>query len=277
MLAVVAAAVLVAASGSWVDSDHGWDARPDCHPFGYVCSTENGGRTWHGIYVGGLIGNFVRTSVTAGAVGDQEAGTLWTRDNGRHWYRTTRLGSPYALWRADPGRFYAGAGNAIRLVEGWPFRGRARCRGHWSANTGGYPPGTGHGRLPRNVCIGAAVNARLRLRKVVDLGDTYVDDFAVIPGGVAGMARADARTNPDALSFLRLFVWKNGSLQAKDVRVPAHTRLDSDFFVFTAHWPDLWAATIVGPDDRGPQSRGIVEHEVVFHSSDGRASWSVDG
>ena len=59
--------------------------------------------------------------------------------------------------------------------------------------------------------------------------------------------------------------------------MPAHTRLDSDFFVFTAHWPDLWAATIVGPDDRGPQSRGIVEHEVVFHSSDGGASWSVDG
>jgi len=277
VLAAFTAALLLAASGSWVDSQHGWDARTGCRPFGYLCSTENGGRTWHGIYVGGLIANYVRTSVTAGVVADTDSGTFWTRDNGRHWYRTTRLGDQYALWRADSQRFFIANGSRISLVAGWPPHGRARCRGHWSANTGGYPPGTGHGRLARNVCIGAAVNLDLRVLKVVTLDDAFVDDYAVVPGGVAGMAQFDARTNPDAPYVLRLFVWRNGSLRSQSVQLPPHTRLNSDYYVFAARWPDLYATTLVGGDPGDPQSLGIPEREVVFHSADGGVTWSVDG
>jgi hypothetical protein len=274
MLAALAAALLIVSPGSWVDSRHGWDARAGCTPFGFLCSTEDGGRTWHGIYVGSRIDNFMRASYSAGAVDDEDVGTFWTRDNGRHWYRTTRI-PPTALWRADPARFYASAGASIVRIAGWPPRGAVHCAGRWSANTGAYPPGTGHGRLRRNVCLGSSQNAGLHARRVVHLAGASVADFRLVPGGFAGVALA--LPDAEAPYVLDAFVWRRGGLRVTSLRVPAHTRLNSDLYEFFASWPNLYIHTIVGRDWTDAGSAGVAGGDVVFVSGDGGATWTEIG
>lgn len=134
----------------------------------YVCSTEDGGRTWQRVFQAGnglmyLLG-YTRTSRTAGVVsiGREDMprtlrnGVFWTNDNGRHWYETTRIG------RSVEGRgnrlFWSDRfGKRLYEVRPWPPIQRPRCGGLWA-----WHPQDQRRRKDGSVCVGARENAGMR-------------------------------------------------------------------------------------------------------------------
>lgn len=174
---------------SWADRSHrfGWivvergpptfagdpDLDPPCRgaradAWMYVCSTENGGRSWHSVFQAGnglmYVLGYTRTSRTAGVVsiGREDMprtlrnGVFWTNDNGRHWYETTRIGQGLEgrgsrlLWRDRRGK-------RLYEVRPWPPLRRPRCRGLWA-----WHPQDQRRRQDGSVCVGARENAGMR-------------------------------------------------------------------------------------------------------------------
>lgn len=178
---------------SWLDSQHGWasfDAwvgafeRPSAcgGELGYVCATEDGGQTWHGIFprVGGLTVLLDRMSETAGVIAslDRSGGRyFWTRDAGRHWYQTTRVGpqfegnSKYLFWSLQ---------NKLYQVRPWPPRGSAAssCK-QWLQTLCTKPQ---------------VVNAGMQSHVIARLDSGSFGTLVSIPGGVLATIRA--RTGP---------------------------------------------------------------------------------
>ena len=166
---------------SWADSQRGWTASPParCKPRRDVCATEDGGATWHGIFNGGtFVFGVVRTSATAGVVstGRQVAERFWTRDNGRHWYRTSQIGTEfqgsgkYLFWMFT---------NVLYRVRPWPPTGMARCRGPWTAAAFETQAAKGG-----NVCGGRPVEGGMRSLPAVKLEAGQFSGLANVPGGV---------------------------------------------------------------------------------------------
>jgi hypothetical protein len=175
---------------SWADPahQHGWtdvtsggpiiqDAPPDppCPgtqrsggSIAFLCATENGGQSWRRIFQAGhgliYLRGFTRTSRTAGVVAISRTdrlprtlrnGVFWTRDNGAHWYETTRIGP---LVHHDAGRlFWRNPGGPLYEVRPWPPREPVRCPGFltWHALDQ-------HPRAQGNICVGGRVNAGMR-------------------------------------------------------------------------------------------------------------------
>jgi len=165
---------------SWFGSRYGWTASPpsSCKPRRDVCSTENGGSSWHGIFNGGtFVFGVVRTSQSAGVVstGRQASTRFWTRDNGRHWYRSSRIGPEFQ--GSGSYLFWIDNGATLHQVLPWPPTGRARCRGTWSGAAFVASPG-------RNVCNGPAVEAGMRSSVAVTIEEGKLAGLSNVPGGV---------------------------------------------------------------------------------------------
>jgi hypothetical protein len=140
--------------------------------FAFLCATEDGGRSWRRVFQAGTgltyIRDFTRTSRVAGVVAisrDDEfprtlrTGVFWTRDNGEHWYETTRIG-PLVEHRA--GRlFWRNPGGPLYEVRPWPPREAVRCPGFFAWHALDQ-----RRRSDGNVCVGGPVNAGIRSIRV---------------------------------------------------------------------------------------------------------------
>lgn len=134
----------------------------------FLCTTEDAGRSWRRIFQAGRGLNYLRdftgTSRGAGVVAISRddrlprtlrTGVFWTRDNGEHWYETTRIG-PLVEHRA--GRlFWRNPGGPLYEVRPWPPRERVRCPGFFAWHALDQRP-----RTNGNVCVGGRVNAGIR-------------------------------------------------------------------------------------------------------------------
>lgn len=127
---------------SWADAKHGWvaDERYErwCRDGGFdlgaggarVCATDDGGRTWRAIVIGGNYIEPVRTSrnagvVTTGAHGHVEYVTV---DGGASWAHTTKICADDRLGAAPPRIVGRGSylycathgSDTVYRVQGWP-------------------------------------------------------------------------------------------------------------------------------------------------------------
>jgi hypothetical protein len=167
---------------SWVGSQYGWTTDPPAHckPRRDVCATEDGGASWHGIFNGGtFVFGVVRTSRTAGVVstGRQVSARFWTRDNGRHWYRTSQIGAEFQ--GSGTYLFWIDFGPTLYRVTPWPPRRAAKCRGVWTGAAFDTEAAKGG-----NVCSGPAVEAGMRASSAVKLEEGKLAGLANVPGGV---------------------------------------------------------------------------------------------
>jgi hypothetical protein len=109
----------------WLKADSGgWC--PSRYPAPRLCTTEDGGKHWHGI----LYGDFnrvlflTRSSRDAGfavVARDEEKYPVVTLDNGRHWYAFSRLFNAERLWKKR-GRIFWKQGELVFKLGGWPPR-----------------------------------------------------------------------------------------------------------------------------------------------------------
>jgi hypothetical protein len=141
----------------------------------YVCSTEDGGRTWHSVFQAGnglmYVLGYTRTSRNAGVVsiGREDMprtlrnGVFWTVDNGRHWFETTRIGRSFEgrdarlFWNDRSGR-------RLYQVHPWPPTRSPRCRGFFA-----WHPQDQRRRKDGSVCVGARENAGMRSKLVATI------------------------------------------------------------------------------------------------------------
>ena len=142
----------------------------------FVCATEDGGRSWRPIFQGGhdlaYLRDYTRTSRLAGVVSlprddplprTLRSGVFWTRDNGAHWYETTRIG-PLVEHR-DGRLFWRSFGGPLYEVQPWPPRAPDRCPGFFTWHALDQHP-----RTNGNVCVGGVVNAGMRSTLVAGQG-----------------------------------------------------------------------------------------------------------
>lgn len=235
----------------------------------YICSTENGGRTWRRVFQGAwpdYFSAYVRTSRLAGVVALSRDDTLprtlrnnvfWTRDNGEHWYETTRIG----LHPAGRGRalyWLPRNGRLLYQVRGWPPRQPVRCRGFFARH-----PRDQHPRRGGNVCVGAPVDAGMRAQLVARIADepSWVR-FAsphVIPDGVTALV--------SGLRPLRVLIRRDGANRMVVLPEPAALgAIVADRF--EVRWPSLLAT------GRVLDSRGAAR-TFDWQSIDGGETWSV--
>jgi hypothetical protein len=275
---------------SWADPAHqyGWtdatsggpivlDAAPDVPCRGanrgsgstYICSTENGGRTWRRVFQGGwpdYFSAYVRTSRVAGLVALSREDSLpktlrnnifWTRDNGKHWYETTRIGL-YSEGRGRSLYWLPRHGRVLYKVDGWPPRRPVRCPGFWVRH-----PRDQHPRRDGNICVGGPVNAEMRARPVARIGDeptwVHFSFLAVIPDGVIALVSG---AQPFRVLIRRDGVNRLVALPEPDA--PGAIVADR----FEVRWPSLLATGRV-IDNRG------VSRTFDWRSTDGGDTWTV--
>jgi hypothetical protein len=265
-----AAVVALAASGarltpdeSWADSQHGWTANPParCKPRRDVCATEDGGATWHGIFNGGtFVFGVVRTSRSAGAVstGRQASARFWTRDNGRHWYRTKKIGPEFI--GSGKYLFWIDFGRTLYRVAPWPPRLEARCRGAWTAAAFDTQATKGG-----NVCGGSAVEAGMNAVAAVRLEQGELAGLANVPGGVIATVVAS--------SVPRVLLYRLGKPRVVDLP-PAGGR---DPCIGAGRepvvsWPRI---TVFACPPRVSPRVGEKDPEAAWVSNDGGATWRV--
>jgi hypothetical protein len=248
----------------WADAQHGWSSNPPaCRPAADLCATEDGGRTWHGIFNGGtFIFANVRTSTRAGFVstGRTESTEFWTRDNGRHWYRTgqvrgfARGSGRYLFWSE-----YREVGGVLHQVTPWPPREPVRCL-KWARGAFGEPYGT-RPSGPFSVCAGGPREAGMHSREVFRLPPGQ--NFGLlhsVPGGVAALVRGSGTRG---LFLRRLETNRLLALPPPPAPQPPDFALRSSTLLVS--WPDLFLA------ERAPSARALPV--VVLHSADGGETW----
>jgi hypothetical protein len=251
----------------WADAQHGWGSNaPACRPPADLCSTEDGGRTWHGIFEGGtFVFANVRTSARVGFVstGRTESAEFWTRDNGRHWYRTeqvrgyTRGSGRYLFWLEHRREL----GDLVHQVTSWPPREPVRCR-RWARGAFDEPYGT-RPSGPFSVCVDGAREAGMRSGVVFRLppGQNF-DRLHDVPGGIAGLVQGPATRS---LFLRRLETNRLVTLP------PPPARLPPDFLgrssTLLVSWPHIFLAELA------PSARA--HPVVVLHSADGGETWQA--
>jgi hypothetical protein len=116
--------------------------------------------------------DYTRTSRLAGVVSlprddalprTLRSGVFWTRDNGAHWYETTRIG-PLVEHRG--GRlFWRRFGGPLYEVQPWPPTAPAHCPGFFTWHAFDQHP-----RATGNICVGGVVNGGMRSTLVAGPG-----------------------------------------------------------------------------------------------------------
>jgi hypothetical protein len=265
ILAIVAFATTgsgdAAADESWHDSQYGWTsaAPSSCKPLKDVCATEDGGATWHGIFNGGtFLFGLVRTSSTAGVVatGRTESDRFWTRDNGRHWYRTEVVRGDFQ----GSGRylFLIDYTNVLRQVRPWPPRGRAICKGIWVNRAYSTKP------TPRgNICSGAPMEAGMHAATVTTLRDARFGGISNVPGGVIATMMDEAGRGQLRVLLRRAGRNRFVDLPASEEMVPCTAGFNTEPIVT---WPRI---TVLGCGSGAPLGVG------GWTSRDGGVSWTV--
>lgn len=271
MVIGVAALVLAAAGGtgpgaSWADAQHGWTAqlaRTACKPRAAVCSTENGGVSWHGIFdTSSEISAVLRTSARAGLISTaRSAGiTFWTRDNGRRWYRTRLLEGPFAgsggyLYWHEPN-----AGGALYQVRPWPPKRKLNCVRGWA--TGPFARAPKSSRSPtraRKYCADPSRPGGMSNYLVAELDPA--DGFAAlapVPGGVLAVV---ARSAPPH----RVLIRRNGRNTLVDLPAPGGDLRPCADQAPLVSWPNL---VVLG-------CRSGVAGESAWVSHDGGSTWTL--
>jgi hypothetical protein len=235
----------------------------------YICSTENGGRTWHQVFQGmwpDYFSAYVRTSRRAGVISlsrdDSLPKTLrnnvfWTRDNGKHWYETTRIGL-YPTGRGEALYWLPRHGRLLYEVRGWPPRQPVRCRGFFARHPRDQRP-----RKDGNICVGAPADAGMRSRLVarITAEESWVrfSFLRVIPDGVTALVAGKRQ-----LQVLVRRHSANELVVLPEPDAPGVIVADS----FDVQWPDLRATARV-LDNRG------TARVFDWRSSDGGETWSV--
>ena len=257
--ALVAALALTAPAGagfglqSWADLDHGWAVSGTA-----VYSTDNGGGSWRPIFYGGnQIYRVERTSASAGTVvsGNSHTTAFWTRDGGKHWYRTSdEIGNAVG----HGGLLFSSSGSVLLQERPWPPRGIVRCHGTWWGTA--FGPATSS-KTPRNVCSGPAPSG-VRSQKVYTLAkDTQIasDTLTPVPAGIAAVGvDGSPRARP-----LEVLMFRNG--RGLETPLPSAGPPDAGFsgLRLEAAWPSL----TVQADAAGAH--------VTWRSADGGATWTV--
>jgi hypothetical protein len=215
-------------AGSWADRNHIWEVRdaesytrePLCDV--RLCGTEDGAETWHPVFRPGGF-PFVRTSPMAGAVRtatiEGTSAFYWTKDAGRHWYRTVRIGgritrrtSSFQLAGNGPYLYWHRSRKLLYRVVPWPPTIEPQCLGEWKLDfiTNGTPPPEGSWGA---ICVGPAEDAGMRSVVAKRLNkNSFWRDFVSIRHGIESLLYPIRRRRP------RLFVLQDG--RAHTFRLP---------------------------------------------------------
>jgi N-acetylneuraminic acid mutarotase len=274
---------------TWADARHGWAAHINdgaCRPYweggdSVLCATEDGGRTWRRIFVGGnYIFEAVRTSRQAGIVSTGAWGhyEYWSRDNGKHWYRIALDGFEYGVigstvphlagrgthlyYAHAPSNGTSGGRITISRLTPWPPPGPAECAGPWSRSVLGWPEHATPVHETGNICLGQPVDAGTRGSVVLTL-EGVLWRLAPLPDGFFALYQPSGADAP-----LTAVVHRNGATLTRELPRPSFDVLmyPGDLRVET-DWPSIalvWR--YFTPDER-------VSEEVVWRSNDGGASW----
>lgn len=260
---------------SWVDARHGW--APD-HGYGvcpraweaygdsHLCSTEDGGRTWRMIFVGGnAIWDAERTSAQAGIVSTGAWGhyEYWTRDNGKHWYQAALDGidaSTGPRFAGSGDRLYYGVRDRVYQLTPWPPEAPTCTRG-WALSIveeEAHPAG--------NVCLDPPVDTGARSQMVASM-DGNLLQLARVPDGF--FAIFTQRSIDEQLTTVARRADANIIRKLPAASFPDGT-LGGDLRLVIA-WPSI---TIVG-SYRTKAPDYVESQEVVWRSTDGGATWSI--
>ena len=248
---------------SWADSQFGWTTSvpESCKPLRDVCATDDGGKTWHGIFNGGtFVFGVVRTSPKAGTVstGRLESDQFWTRDNGRHWYRTGAIRGDFQGSGRYP--FWIDYTNVLYQVRPWPPRGRAICKGIWVTSAFSTKP------APKgNICSGPPVEAGMHDDVVATLEDGLFGGIANIPGGVIATIRGTAGGGEPRVLLRRAGRNRIVDLPESGEMSPCVAGFNTEPIVT---WPRI---TVLGCASAGAPGVG------TWTSRDGGRSWTVAG
>jgi len=265
-------------TASWADARHGW--APDegygvCprawEAFGdsHLCSTEDGGRTWRMIFVGGnYIFNHERTSAQAGIVSTGAWGhyEYWTRDNGKHWYGVTLDGLGQSKIPRFAGRgdrlYYAGwDSDTVYQLTPWPPQAPASCAAGWSRSIVEEEPDPAG-----NVCLDPVVDTGTHSVPVV-MVDGDLLQFARVPDGF--FALFSPRPSDEQLTTVVRRADANMIRKLPAASFPGGT-LEGDLRL-AIEWPSI---TVVGLY-RTKAPDYMESQEVVWRSTDGGATWSM--
>ncbi len=267
-IALVAACVALPAAAkpsfiraaTWADNRHGW---VECRET-IVCSTEDGGRTWHDILTGGnFVFSLVRTSAGAGVVetGRTSGATFWTRDNGKRWYELPNVPAPdyggggRALLLEGRGGllFWHQSERTLNQITPWPATVAPSCRGpSW--------PGP-------NTCVLSLADSPFTSTAVATIPSGSLARMRNIDGGVAALVTAD---DPNA-SPAAVLVHRGQSNVVSPLPEPPLSRRSLTCTGLFARWPALFVTAASFAEGKGCSKLP----RVLWRSADGGGTWAV--
>jgi hypothetical protein len=249
-------------AATWADNRHGW---VECRET-IVCSTENGGRTWHDILKGGnFVFSLARTSAAAGVVETGRTGgfTFWTRDNGKRWYELPNVPKPDygggARALVFEGRggllFWHQSEKTLNRITPWPARVSPPCRGK--------------SELGSNTCVLAASDSPFTSTPVATISTGSLARMRHIDGGVATLVTAeDANASPAAVLVHR----GTSNVVSTLPESPLNRRSLTCTELF-AGWPALFVSAASFPAREGTGCPKLPH--VLWRSADGGRTWTV--
>jgi hypothetical protein len=248
---------------NWSDARHGWISCGEAS----VCSTENGGRSWHRIFSGGnYVFSYRRTSATAGVVeaGNWASAVVWTRDNGRTWYELPNV-SGGAYRDGGRGPFFGGRGRFLF----WHQQQQTLYQlTPWPAPQS--PPCNGQGVFS-GVCPLPLSKSPFQSSAVATIPAGRLAAMASIRDGVAALVVEGVEPLPGLVTGLPTAVLIHRGAETRiaplpEAPLPQHQNTCT--WIFGA-WPKLFVAAALnrGGCDRTPR--------VLWRSQDGGSTWEL--
>jgi hypothetical protein len=249
-------------AATWADNQHGW---VECRET-IVCSTENGGRTWHDIFTGGnFIFSLVRTSVGAGVVETGRTGgfTFWTRDSGKRWYELPNVPSPdygggaRALLLEGRGGllFWHQSEKTLNQITPWPAKAAPPCRGPSD--------------LGPHTCVLSVADSPFTSKAVATISTGSLAGMRNIDGGVAVLVSAD---DPN-FSPASVLVHRGQANVVSPLPEPPVSRRSLTCTKFFAGWPALFVSASPFAAREGTPCSKLPR--VLWRSADGGKTWTV--
>lgn len=231
-----------------------------------VCSSENGGRSWHKIFSGGnhLFG-YRRTSAVAGVVeaGNWGWAVVWTRDNGRSWYDLPNVPGAYQDGGSPP--FFGGRGHSLfwhqqqrtlYQLTPWPASQNPRCEGQ------GVFPG---------VCSLPLARSPFQSTAIATIPAGRLGAMASVPDGVAALVVEGEEPLPGLVTGVPIAVLLRRGAETRsaplpEAPLPGHRITCRSI---TAAWPELFVTAAL--------SRGGCDQtrHVLWRSRDGGSNWEL--